>query len=132
MLANNPAQSHTSFSGFTQNVRPNPEVFLSLHVKLVAATNRQRGGQKQKTYPHPQNHPAAKTALQIPPNRSTFNSFKTYFVVTSFLSVDLLAVSSLGSFQTPSLLPLSVCLTPPCGSVEGGALLVMSCEECGR
>lgn len=103
MLANNPAHSHTSFSGFTQTVQQNPEVFLSLHVKLVATTNRQRGGQKQETYPHPQNHPAAKTLFRFP--RTGQPSILSRLILLS--RVFYLLISSPSPLSDPSKLPLS-------------------------
>lgn len=66
-----------------------------------------------------------------PPTPFTSQPLFAYFSFCVFyLLISLL--STLRSFQIPSLLPLSCCLTPPCGSVEGGAVLVMSRQECSR
>lgn len=66
-----------------------------------------------------------------PPHRSPQPLFAYVSFCVFYLLISLL--STLRSFQIPSFSSLSsCCLTPPCGSVEGGAVLVMSRQECSR
>lgn len=67
-----------------------------------------------------------------PPHTVHLSAFIRLLLLLSFLSVDLPVVYSQIFPNSLFLLPLSCCLTPPCGSVEGGAALVMSRQECSR
>lgn len=112
----------------TQSVTINLECFPGLHAKRVFTTTSQEGKGDREAVLTDTDCRLIPTFFRFP---TPFTSLFDYFLSCVFyLLISLL--STFRSFQIPSLLPLSRCLTPPCGSVQGGAALVMSREECSR